>query len=187
MAASSEGGDSVGPGECLVLSGLPGAGKSSVGREVAGRLERSALVSGDAVADMIVRGRVSVVRLPEPEARRQLLLRARNICSLAANFADAGFTAVVDHVVPDREVLDLMVGLLRPRPVRFVVLAPPVEVCRARNAARPERERVDYDVAPLDRSMRQRLAGAGWWLDTAGMTVEETAGLILERPDGLIP
>ncbi|MGI5337516.1 AAA family ATPase [Streptomyces sp. CA-181903] len=175
----------MGPGGCLILSGLPGAGKSSVGREVAGRLERSALVSGDAVADMIVRGRVSVVRLPEPEARRQLLLRARNICSLAGNFADAGFTAVVDHVVPDREVLDLMVGLLRPRPVRFVVLAPPVAVCRARNAARPERERVDYDVAPLDRSMRQRLAGVGWWLDSAGMTVEETAGLILERADEL--
>ncbi|TDD68816.1 AAA family ATPase [Actinomadura rubrisoli] len=162
---------------CLIISGLPGAGKTTVSRLVAARLPRSARLDGDDVANMIVNGRVRVDQ-PGEESRRQLRLRARNLCALAASFARDGFTPVIDHVVPDRDVLAFMAGGLRPLPVMFVVLAPPLEVCRRRNLARPARERVDFDFGPLDRSMREELDGTGWWLDTAAMTPEDTADAI---------
>jgi hypothetical protein len=56
---------------------------------------------------------------------------------------------VLDHVVPNRHVLNLMVGLLKPRPVPFVTLAPTLEVA----AARAEAEQVDYPFA--DRNHHQ--------------------------------
>lgn len=162
----------------LIISGLPGAGKTTVSRLVAEGFARSARIDGDDAANMIVNGRVSVAELPDPEAQRQLLLRARNICALAGNFADADFTPVIDHVVPDRQVLDLMLDILAPRPVLFVVLAPPPEVSRQRNLARAPEQRVDLDVTPLTRTMRDELGDVGWWLDTAGQTPGETAAEI---------
>ncbi|GAA3105498.1 AAA family ATPase [Streptosporangium carneum] len=162
---------------CLIVSGLPGAGKTTVSRLVAARFPRSARIDGDDVANMIVNGRVRVDH-PGEESKRQLRLRARNICVLAGSFAEDGFTPVIDHVVPDRRTLAFMVDRLRPLPVMFVVLAPPLEVCRRRNLARHVRERVDFDFGPLDRSMRDELDGVGWWLDTADMTPEATAAAI---------
>lgn len=164
---------------CLVVTGLPGAGKSTVTRLVAAALPRAARIDGDAVNEMIVSGWVGPVSEPADEARRQLRLRALNICTLANNFAEADFTPVVDHVVPDRAVLRYMVGMLRPRPVLFVVLAPGLAVCRRRNAARTVEERVDYDFGPLDEEMRAELADTGWWLDTAELTAAETVREIM--------
>ncbi|MGD3106125.1 AAA family ATPase [Streptomyces sp. YGL11-2] len=163
---------------CLVLSGMPGAGKSTVAPLVAAHHERAAQISGDVLSYMVVQGRVGFQGRPAEESRRQLRLCARNMCTLANNFAENGIFPVVEYTVADRETLDLMVAVLRPRPVMFVVLAPPVEVCRERNATRAAVARVDYDVAPFYRAMEEELAGVGWWLDSAGLTAEQTAAAI---------
>ncbi len=49
------------------------------------------------------------------------------------NLADAGFTPFIDWIIPTRQQLDLFVGLLAPRDVMLVVLAPGIEVCESRN------------------------------------------------------
>lgn len=86
---------------------------------------------------------------------------------------------MIDHVIATRDLLDLMVDLLAPRPVLLVVLAPGVEVCRPRNAARGSAEFVDHDDAVLDAGLRRQFTGTGWWVDTAALTAAETADRIV--------
>ncbi|MDN5767131.1 MAG: ATP-binding protein [Humibacillus sp.] len=162
----------------LVLSGAPGAGKTTVARDVAASLPRSAIVAGDDVSRMVASGWVGPIGEPADEAARQLLLRAQNICSLANNFSEAGFFPILDHVVPEPEVLGRMLEWLAPRPVLFVTLAPSHAVAVERNAARPVWERIDYDTSALHEQLAA-MSELGWWLDTSALGATETVALIL--------
>jgi chloramphenicol 3-O-phosphotransferase len=102
-----------------------------------------------------------------------------NLCSVADNFAEAGFTPVADTVVETREELRFIAGRLRVRPLMLVVLCPSLEVARQRNATRAPETQVDYDFAPLARNQRRELGDVGWWLDSGEQTPEETADLIV--------
>jgi chloramphenicol 3-O-phosphotransferase len=147
-----------------------------VTRLVAQRLPRSAVLDGDAFNRMIVNGFVWALGEPADEAARQVRLLHRNLCALAANFSDAGFTPVIDAIVPSREKLDFFLDLLLPRPVLFVVLAPGIDVCRYRNTIRDPRERFDFDgYEALEADMKRALGDAGWWFDTSAHTPEQTA------------
>jgi adenylylsulfate kinase-like enzyme len=165
---------------CLIVTGMPGAGKSTATRLVAEMLPRSARLDGDMVSRLVVSGRVWALGEPADEAARQVELCNRNLCTLANNFVDAGFTPVIDWVIPSREQLDFFVALLGPRPVSFVVLAPGIEVCRYRNTIRDPRERFDFDgYEALEADMKRELGDVGWWFDTAALTADETADHIL--------
>jgi len=165
---------------CVIVSGMPGAGKSSVSGLAAGLVPRGAQVKGDDVNLMIKRGAVSFFGEPGDEARRQYELCRRNLCALANNFVDFGFTVFVDTVVQDRPMLDFLLALMSPRPVRLVVLAPGIDVCRQRNLARDTVERFAFDrYAELDADMRRDLSDVAWWFDTSALTPEQTAELLL--------
>ena len=170
---------------CVIVSGMPGAGKSTVTALAARLLPRAAQVRGDEVNRMVLSGRVWFMGEPADEALRQDELCNRNMCSLANNFVDFGFTVFMDTVVADRAELDFLVGLLAPRPVRLVTLAPGVEVCQQRNAARDPDERFEFNgYHRLDAGMRRDLGDVGWWFDTSALTPTETAEqLVREAAD----
>ncbi|GIG71557.1 AAA family ATPase [Phytomonospora endophytica] len=164
----------------LLLTGMPGAGKTTMTDLVARRLPRAARLSGDVVSRLIVSGRVGFQQEPAEESARQAELCLRNLATLAANFADAGITALVDTVVPDRAPLDLFAGLVAPRPLRLVVLAPGIDACKHRNSIRDPRERFDFDgYDELDARMRGDFGDRGWWFDTSTLDAETTADRIV--------
>ncbi|WP_327676847.1 AAA family ATPase [Streptomyces sp. NBC_00467] len=168
--------------DCLIVSGMPGAGKSTVTRLVAERLARSARLDGDELNGMIVNGFVWALGEPADEAARQVELLHRNLCALANNFADAGFAPLIDAVIPSREKLDFFLDLLPARQVLFVVLAPGIEVCQYRNTIRDPRDRFDFDgYEGLDADMKRELGDVGWWFDTAALTPEETADRVVRE------
>ncbi len=173
-------------GSCLIITGAPGAGKSTVSRLVAERLARSALLDGDQINRLIVKGRVWPLGEPAEEAARQVRLCNANLCALAGSFADAGFTPVVDSVLPDREQLDFCLDALSPRDVLLVVLTPSIEVCRYRNTIRDPSEQFFFDdYEALTAGMRQGFGDVGWWFDTSQLSPDETATQIIVRAAAL--
>jgi predicted kinase len=155
---------------------MPGAGKSTVSALAAHLMPRAAQIKGDDVNQMILSGGVWFMGKPRDEALRQYELCKRNMCALANNFVDFGFTVFMDTVVQDAAMLDLLLALLSPRQARLVVLAPGVDVCKYRNATRDPVERFAFEgYNQLEADMRRDLGDVGWWFDTSALTAEETA------------
>lgn len=161
---------------CVFVSGMPGAGKSTLTGLAAQLLPRAARIKADDINEMILSGRVGFRSEPEDERLRQEDLCNRNVCSLANNFIDFGFTVFIDRIVPTSERLDALVDLLAPRPVHLVTLAPGVAACQHRNATREPSERFEFDgYHQLEAEMRGELGGVGWWFDTSALTPENSA------------
>jgi predicted kinase len=161
---------------CVIVSGMPGAGKSTVTRMAARLLPRAARVGGDDVSRMIGSGFVWFMGKPTNEALRQDELCNRNMCSLANNFIDFGFTVLMDSVLVDRPELDFFLALLSPRPVQLVILAPGIDECRRRNATRDPQDQFEFDgYERLEADMKREFSDCAWWFDTAALTQEETA------------
>ena len=96
-----------GPASVVYLViGIPGSGKSTVSAALARQLERAAHIEADDLQALIV----SSGHLPsprhDPEADRQLLLRARHASLLARSFHAAGMVPVIDDVVVRKNHLD---------------------------------------------------------------------------------
>ncbi len=171
---------------CLIITGAPGAGKSTVAHLVAQRLARAAVLDGDFVNELIVSGRVWALGEPADEAARQVRLCNKNLSALAANFADSRFTPVIDGVLPDRSQLDFFLRALSPRRVLLIVLAPSISVCRHRNTTRhPEEQFFFDDYESLTAGMRSEFGTVGWWFDTGALTPHETAAEVIAHADDL--
>ena len=103
----------------LVVSGIPGAGKTTLCSLLARRFERGVHIQADVLQRFIVSGGLWPDGEPTSEATRQLRLRGRNVALLADSFFEAGFTPVIDDVVIGSR-LDELRSDLRARPLFFV-------------------------------------------------------------------
>ena len=182
MTASGAGPSRLDDGRaCLLVTGGPGAGKTTVARSVARALSRSALVEGDAVARLVVGGYVWPLGDPPDEAARQVALCNDNICALAVNLVAAGFTPVIDWIVPDAEQLEVYRAALGPR-LRLVVLDPGAAACVERDRQRPPKEQFAFDGHDrLRASMWTGFGSRGWWLDSSALDAESTTRLVLDE------
>ncbi len=167
-------------GGVLLISGVPGAGKTTVSEIVARRLPRAALIHGDTVHNFVVSGLVPPSGPPAAEADRQLRLRDRNMAALAGNFVEAGFVAVIDDVFVFKARLQRFLRFLSARPVYLAMLAPNIDVVRHRDATRPDKT-VFHIWSHLDEVMRREMVGVGVWIDSSGMSAEETADEVVSR------
>jgi len=174
----------------FLISGIPGAGKSTVSALLAGRFRRGVHIDADVLRLMIVSGNAwapgqDVNPLEEPslrdDAQRQLALRARHACMLGESFFREGYVAVIDEIAVGGRLGDFL-DQLEASPLYVVQLAPSLEAVRARNAGRPGKD-VYAIWSHLDAVMRETTPRVGLWLDSSAQTAAETVEAILSRLD----
>ena len=116
----------------LVITGPPGAGKSSVARVLVDAVPRSVLIEGDAFFGFLARGAIEPW-LPASNDQNTVVTRAA--ASAAGAFAAGGYTTVYDGVVGPwfLPTFGSATGLER---LDYAILLPSVDVCVERVATR---------------------------------------------------
>jgi hypothetical protein len=119
-------------GPLLIVTGPPGAGKSTVARLVAERFDPSVLVEGDAFFGFLRRGAIAPW-LADAHGQNEVVTQAA--AAAAGRYAGGGLTTVYDGVVGPwfLPTFAAATGLDR---LDYVILLPSVERCVERVATR---------------------------------------------------
>jgi chloramphenicol 3-O-phosphotransferase len=163
----------------VLLNGPAGVGKTTVGRLLATTAGNGACVHGDDLKRFVV--------AREPGTVRQGLSYVGG-AALADVFLDAGYDLVVfDFIFTRRRHVERFLRALRSDvPVHLLTLWAPLATVAAREAARPNRERLGDRVAGCWREMQANLAELGVVVDASG-TVDEIVATVRRCVDDGAP
>lgn len=119
----------------LILTGAPGAGKSTVARLLAERSKRAVHLESDWFFRFIAAGYIEPWK---PESHEQNTTVMRIVAVAAAGYANAGYFTIIDGIIQPRWFLAPLGDALRDagHAVAYAVLRPPLDVCTARAASR---------------------------------------------------
>jgi chloramphenicol 3-O-phosphotransferase len=161
--------------EVLILSGPPGAGKSTVAQALSERYDRVAHIDVDTLRHFITP--TGYVAPGKPGFERQRALATRNACSLACNFLAERFAVIIDDVVVTADELDDYLRNLEGAGIRvhFVRLLPSLEVCEERNRNRREGRQPAERIRKLHADFVAATDLPGATVDSSDLTAYATA------------
>jgi len=162
----------------IVVTGPPGAGKSTVASALAEQFERSVLVEGDVFFAFVTRG-VVAPWLPAAHDQNEVITRAA--AAAAGHYSAGGYDTMYDGVVGPW-FLETFIAAAGVGSLHYAVLLPSVQECVARVAGRTGHGFTDEAAT---RDMHAQFTKAG--LDGRHVLVswpgsaEEAAAEILRR------
>ena len=173
------------PAGVIIVSGIPGAGKTTVAGLLAQRFRAGVHLEADRLQMMVAAGGRWAGEGPMAEWHRQLQVRTRVSAAAADVWRGDGFVPVIDDIYVSRAHTDLLVDQLAARPVRLVVLASDPRIALTRDAERSDKT-VGERWLQLDAVQRDELAGVGLWIDSTGRTAAQTVDQIVEHLDDAV-
>jgi chloramphenicol 3-O-phosphotransferase len=167
----------------VVITGPPGAGKTTVSGLVAETIDPSVHVEGDAFWHFIRRGYIEPWRV---ESRGQNRVVVRALARAADTYAAGGYTVILDCILGPWFVEEFLADLSSPAPpVDYLVLRPSLDVALQRATSHTEDRRSQHG-RPLGsepaRRMYEQFADLGIYerhvVDCTAQTPHETAHVI---------
>ncbi|PSK98940.1 broad-specificity NMP kinase [Murinocardiopsis flavida] len=172
----------------IAITGIPGAGKSSLAQALAERRERSVHLRADTFRRLIVNGAAPVVGGPAHEELFQLRMHHQLAADAAATFSAGAFSVMVQDVFLGTawphflgRLVDYPLAIGR-RNVHAVMLAPRPDTVQERAPAWS-----GPPLAELDAVLREDTPRIGLWLDTTAMGVAEAADHVLAHLGEAVP
>ena len=168
--------------KCIIASGPPGVGKTTVSYRIASMFSHSALINGDAIYDMVVGGYIKPGK-NDPVKKRLYDLFIDNLHSLTWNHLSYRNHVVVDWVIPESWIEKIFKCTDSNYPVdidfRYVVLTASDDKLIERDSLRPPNRRCHDECIKVKAFLHQRTSSR-FLLDTNAMTVEEIANTIIK-------
>jgi chloramphenicol 3-O-phosphotransferase len=164
----------------FLISGTPGAGKSSVAHAIATQSGRGVRISVDDIRDLVVAGRADPVPTWSDECELQFAIARRNSLIMAANWHAAGFTVCIDDVVfpPNIDAVIAELGL----DIQRVILQPTLTTALQRNATRTHKLFDTNVLIPVLTRLHGEFAMVRHplWphIDTTNQTIAESAAMV---------
>src|SRR5918998_1398037 len=119
-----------------LVTGIPGAGKTTTSAALAARFQHGAHIPGDVIQHLVVGGSAAPDPFGDEEANRPTDLCVRNQCLLARSFRSEGYAVVPSSGIGSAGRRQNSLHQRPDEPIGLVVLTPSIEVARARDRER---------------------------------------------------
>jgi len=165
--------------QIVIISGPPGAGKSSVAESLCARYDRTVHIETDQFYAAIRMGFISPWR---PESDRQNRMVTRAVARAATAYAQDLFAVFIDGVIGPH-LLPIYLDELRVArvPAHFVQLLPSLDETVRRGLSREETLRVtEAQLREGHQKFVEYGSFAGVTLESTGLSADQTADRVME-------